>query len=130
MTVEFFIRNGALLVNEIAPRVHNSGHWTIDAAVTSQFENHLRAISGLPLGATVMTQPALMFNWIGQLPDKQQLLSTPGLHWHEYGKTARPGRKIGHATVTAPDQAELLRRAWHIAQDLGGNWPKLLDQIL
>jgi len=129
MTVEFFIRNGTLLVNEIAPRVHNSGHWTIDAAVTSQFENHLRAISGLPLGATAMTQPALMFNWIGQLPDKQQLLSMAGLHWHEYGKTARPGRKIGHATVTAPDQAELLQRALHIARDLGGDWPKLLAQM-
>lgn len=129
MTVEFFLHRGGLLVNEIAPRVHNSGHWTIDAAVTSQFENHLRAILGMPLGDTAMTSCSLMFNWIGLLPDKHRALSAPGLHWHEYGKTARAGRKIGHATVTAPDQVALLQRCSGIAQDLGGDWPELLSQI-
>jgi len=129
MTVEFFIHNGNLLVNEIAPRVHNSGHWTINAAVTSQFENHLRAISGLPLGDTSLTKPALMFNWIGTLPDRRQLLSNPGLHWHEYGKQARPGRKIGHATLTAAGQEELLQLGRQIASELGGNWLALMDQL-
>ena len=130
MTVEFFLHGGALLVNEIAPRVHNSGHWTIDAAVTSQFENHLRAIGGLPLGDISMTGSALMFNWIGELPDKQQLLNVPGLHWHEYGKEPRPARKIGHATLTAPDQAGLLQLGMQVAQDLGGNWTGLVRQLL
>ena len=129
MTIEFFIREGGLLVNEIAPRVHNSGHWTINAAVTSQFENHLRAISGLPLGDTSMSRPALMFNWIGELPDKNQLLGTPGLHWHEYGKTARPGRKIGHATLTAPDDVALKQHASQIAVQLGGKWMQLVGQM-
>jgi len=110
--------------------VHNSGHWTIDAAVTSQFENHLRALSGLPLGDTSMTQSALMFNWIGILPDRHRLLSHQGLHWHDYCKQARPGRKIGHATVTAPDHAQLLQRGLGIARDLGGNWEQLLEQML
>ena len=130
MTVEFFIENGDLLVNEIAPRVHNSGHWTIDAAVTSQFENHLRAISGLPLGDTSMTQSALMFNWIGSLPDKADFLCHSGLHWHEYGKAPRPGRKIGHATVTARDRSELLRRCSDVARCLGGNWMNLMHGLL
>lgn len=129
MTVEFFVLEGRLLVNEIAPRVHNSGHWTIDAAVTSQFENHLRAISGLPLGDTSLTAFALMFNWIGELPDKRKLLAIPGLHWHEYGKEARPGRKIGHATLTAPDFAELRHRGARIAGELGGDWTQLLAKL-
>jgi len=129
MTVEFFIDNGKLLVNEIAPRVHNSGHWTIDAAVTSQFENHLRAISGLPLGDTSMTQSALMFNWIGQLPDPGKLLQFSGLHWHDYGKQGRPGRKVGHATLTAPNPDELHDRSARISKALGGNWAELLAQL-
>ncbi|HLF31370.1 MAG TPA: 5-(carboxyamino)imidazole ribonucleotide synthase [Xanthomonadales bacterium] len=126
MAVEFFVLDGELQVNEIAPRVHNSGHWTIDAAVTSQFENHLRAILGLPLGDTSMTSFPVMFNWIGELPDRNRLLAIPGLHWHDYGKSARPGRKIGHATVTATDQATLMNRCSQMAAELGGNWAERL----
>jgi len=129
MAVEFFLHNDTLLVNEIAPRVHNSGHWTIDAAVTSQFENHLRAILGMPLGDTAMTRHSLMFNWIGELPDRQRALSTPGLHWHDYDKAPRPGRKIGHATVTAADPATLWQICTRLARELGGNWVDRLNQL-
>ena len=129
MAVEFFVHDGSLLVNEIAPRVHNSGHWTIDAAETSQFENHLRAILGWPLGDTAMTSDAVMFNWIGSLPEREQLLSTPGLHQHDYGKTARPGRKLGHATLTAADRHGLLQRSTALAAQLEGDWPKLLSSL-
>lgn len=126
MAVEFFVLGGELQVNEIAPRVHNSGHWTIDAAVTSQFENHLRAMLGLPLGDTSMTSRPVMFNWIGELPDRNRLLAIPGLHWHDYGKSPRPGRKIGHATVTATDHAALMNRCSRIAFELGGDWTRRL----
>ena len=126
LTVEFFLHEGELLVNEIAPRVHNSGHWSIDGAATSQFENHVRAICGLPLGDTAMCDHSLMFNWIGELPDRGKLMSLPGVHWHEYGKAARPGRKVGHATVMGRDAAELDERATRIAATLGGKWPALL----
>ena len=129
MAVEFFLHNDALLANEIAPRVHNSGHWTIDAAVTSQFENHLRAILGMPLGDTAMTRHSLMFNWIGELPDRQRALSTPGLHWHDYDKAPRPGRKIGHATVTAVDPAALWQKCTRLAMDLGGSWVDWVSQL-
>jgi len=129
MTVEFFVQHGQLLVNEIAPRVHNSGHWTIDGATTSQFENHLRAICELPLGSTAQIQPSLMFNWIGQLPERHQLLAIRGLHWHDYGKQARPGRKLGHATLTAASEQELQIASNALAEQLGGRWPALLQQI-
>ena len=98
--LELFVHQGRLLANEMAPRVHNSGHWTIEGAVTSQFENHLRAVLGLPLGATRATQPvAVMLNWIDDLPDARPVLAEPLGHWHDYAKTPRPGRKVGHATV-------------------------------
>lgn len=129
MTVEFFLANDQLMVNEIAPRVHNSGHWTINAASTSQFENHLRAICTLPLGSTEQVRPSLMFNWLGQLPDPAQLLSFAELHWHDYGKEARAGRKLGHATLTAASEAELQKASTAVAQTLGGRWPMLLDQV-
>ncbi len=99
LTIEFFVHRGRLLANEMAPRVHNSGHWTIEGAVTSQFENHLRAICGLPLGATGARGHAAMINLIGTMPPARQLLSEPGLHWHDYGKDARHGRKLGHCTL-------------------------------
>jgi 5-(carboxyamino)imidazole ribonucleotide synthase len=130
LTIEFFLINGELLVNEFAPRVHNSGHWTIDGAECSQFENHLRAISGLPLGETRMTAYSLMFNWIGEMPDQELLMSMPGLHWHDYGKTARPGRKIGHATLTAPDMESLRLNAARVAHAAGGNFTALLEPLL
>ncbi|KLD79432.1 5-(carboxyamino)imidazole ribonucleotide synthase [Xanthomonas hyacinthi] len=97
--LELFCRDGELLANEMAPRVHNSGHWTIEGAETSQFENHLRAVLGLPLGATRMLGHACMLNWIGQMPDAAPVLAQPGGHWHDYGKEAREGRKVGHATL-------------------------------
>lgn len=99
LVLELFQVGGVLLANEMAPRVHNSGHWTIEGAVTSQFENHLRAIAGLPLGKTCVTGYAAMVNFIGRKPDLGQLLALRGLHVHLYGKAERPGRKVGHATL-------------------------------
>lgn len=102
LAVEFFERNGTLLVNECAPRVHNSGHWTIEGAITSQFENHLRAVAGLPLGATSPRATAIaMRNIIGIEPNMTELLALPGVHLHWYGKEVRPGRKVGHVTIMA-----------------------------
>jgi len=107
LTLELFAGDFGLLANEFAPRVHNSAHWTIEGSMTSQFENHLRAVCGLPLGATDMRGEALMFNWIGTLPARDALLAVPGLSWHDYGKAARPGRKLGHATLVADQTREL-----------------------
>jgi 5-(carboxyamino)imidazole ribonucleotide synthase len=100
LTIEFFVKKGRLIANEMAPRVHNSGHWTIEGAVTSQFENHVRAIAGLPLGSTAARGHSAMINLIGQLPARDPLLAEPGLHWHDYGKSPRPGRKLGHVTFS------------------------------
>ncbi len=102
LAIEFFLVNGALVANEIAPRVHNSGHWTIEGAVCSQFENHLRAMVGYPLGSTALTNGAVgMLNIIGSAPDVPGILAVKGAHLHLYGKSPRPGRKIGHITLTA-----------------------------
>jgi 5-(carboxyamino)imidazole ribonucleotide synthase len=101
LTIEFFVVDGRLVANEMAPRVHNSGHWTIEGAATSQFENHLRAVLGLPLGATDALGHAGMINCIGRMPDRDAVLALPGVHLHDYGKAPRPGRKLGHATVVA-----------------------------
>ena len=99
LTIEFFVRRGKLIANEMAPRVHNSGHWTIEGAVTSQFENHLRAILGLPLGDTRALGHSAMVNLIGDMPPRAGLLSDKSLFLHDYGKTPRPGRKLGHVTL-------------------------------
>ena len=99
LTIEFFVVEGRLVANEMAPRVHNSGHWTIEGCVTSQFENHLRAICGLPLGSTRALGHAAMINFLGQMPDLERLLSIDGLAYHDYGKEPRPGRKVGHCTI-------------------------------
>jgi 5-(carboxyamino)imidazole ribonucleotide synthase len=99
LAVEFFATRDGLLANEMAPRVHNSGHWTIEGAETSQFENHVRAITGLPLGSTRARGHSAMVNFLGALPDRRRALKVPGLHFHDYGKSPRPGRKLGHATV-------------------------------
>jgi 5-(carboxyamino)imidazole ribonucleotide synthase len=99
LAIEFFVQRGRLLANEMAPRVHNSGHWTIEGAVTSQFENHLRAITGLPLGATAARGHCAMLNLIGVMPDRARLLAEPGVYLHHYGKEPRPGRKLGHLTL-------------------------------
>ncbi len=107
LTLEFFVVDGRLLANEMAPRVHNSGHWTIEGAATSQFENHLRGILDLPLGDTSVRGHAGMVNFLGTLPDRSAVLTVPGAHYHAYGKHPRPGRKIGHATVVADNAAAL-----------------------
>jgi len=105
LTIEFFVQRGKLIANEMAPRVHNSGHWTIEGAQTSQFENHIRAILGLPLGSTRPIGHSAMLNFIGTIPTLEQILRVPGVHFHSYGKEPRPNRKLGHCTVTAPSAA-------------------------
>ena len=129
LTMEFFLLDGELLVNEFAPRVHNSGHWTIDGSTCSQFENHLRAVAGLPLGKTEMTGCSIMFNWIGEMPDRQKAMAIPGLHWHDYGKAPRPARKIGHATLCAETMDELKINASRLAGIAGGEFPALSGEI-
>jgi 5-(carboxyamino)imidazole ribonucleotide synthase len=101
LALELFEVEGRLLANEFAPRVHNTGHWTIEGAATSQFENHLRAILGLPLGSTA-SRPSLMVNLIGSTPRNEDVLRVPGAHLHLYGKEPRPGRKLGHVTLVDP----------------------------
>ena len=103
MTLELFQVGDQLFANELAPRVHNSGHWTIEATETSQFENHLRAICGLPLGRTSSTQTTAMVNLVGRLPEEAGIRNIPGASLHFYGKTKRPGRKLGHVTLTSSD---------------------------
>jgi 5-(carboxyamino)imidazole ribonucleotide synthase len=105
LAVELFDVGGELLANEFAPRVHNTGHWTIDGAETNQFENHLRAILGLPLGSTAARGGAVMVNLVGSLPPLERLLAVPGAHVHVYGKEPRPGRKLGHVTLVDADEA-------------------------
>ncbi len=113
MTLELFQVGGDLLVNEVAPRVHNSGHWTIEGAEVSQFENHLRACLGLPLGATDPVGWSVMANILGELPDTAGVTAIPGAHLHLYGKDPRPLRKIGHVTVRRDE------REWWDAIDGG-----------
>ncbi len=105
IALELFEREGTLLANEFAPRVHNTAHWTIDGAVTSQFENHVRAILGLPLGLTELIAPSVMLNLIGGVPPTDQLLRLPGAHLHLYGKEPRRGRKLGHLTLVGAAEA-------------------------
>ena len=116
--LELFVKDGELLGNEMAPRVHNSGHWSIEGAHTSQFENHVRAVMGLPLGDTAVSGVSAMFNWVGELPPVAPLLRTIDAHWHDYGKSARPGRKVGHATLRAPDAEQLFMRLEAVARQL------------
>jgi 5-(carboxyamino)imidazole ribonucleotide synthase len=101
LAIEFFVVDGRLVANEMAPRVHNSGHWTIEGCVTSQFENHLRAICDMPLGSTRALGPTAMINFLGKMPDRERLLAIEGLAFHDYGKQPRPGRKLGHCTILA-----------------------------
>ena len=116
--LELFLVDGVVLANEMAPRVHNSGHWTIEAAECSQFQNHLRAILGLPLGSTRPIGCAAMLNWIGTLPASEPILAEPGGHWHDYGKSPRPGRKVGHATIRADHPEPLAAALRRIGQAL------------
>ena len=116
LALELFVKDGHLLANEIAPRVHNSGHWTIEGAETSQFENHLRAVIGMPLGSTRALGRAAMLNWIGQMPEAEPVLTEACGHWHDYGKSPRPGRKVGHATLRSDSAGELAEALWRVGR--------------
>ena len=107
LAVELFEVDGKLLANEFAPRVHNTGHWTIDGAVTSQFENHVRAVLGLPLGATDALGESVMVNLVGEALPLERLLRIPGAHVHLYGKASRAGRKLGHVTLVDADEGRV-----------------------
>ncbi len=117
--LELFCRGDELLANEMAPRVHNSGHWTSDGAETSQFENHLRAVLGLPLGDTRVLGHACMLNWIGAMPDAKAVLAEPAGHWHDYGKQAREGRKVGHANLRDDSAVALAEALERVGNALG-----------
>lgn len=117
LAVEFFVVGSSLLANEMAPRVHNSGHWTIEGSATSQFENHLRAISGMELGSTV-SRPTVMLNCIGSMPPENETASYPGLFRHDYGKEARPGRKVGHLTFPATEGSAIAEWQRRLQADL------------
>lgn len=107
LAIELFHTDAGLLANEMAPRVHNSGHWTQDGAACSQFENHLRAVCGLPLGSTELRGHSAMVNLLGALPDTGAVLSLPGAHLHLYDKAPRPGRKLGHVNLVTSDPEAL-----------------------
>ena len=115
LAIEFFVVGGELLANEMAPRVHNSGHWTIEGAETSQFENHVRAVAGMPLGRTAPRGRSVMVNLIGDVPRVEEVLSAGG-HLHVYGKTARAGRKVGHVTVCGEDGGRLEESAARVVE--------------
>ncbi len=110
LAIELFETGTGLLANELAPRVHNSGHWTIDGAATSQFENHVRAVLGWPLGPTEPTGHAVMVNCLGAIPAPGDVLDVPGAHLHDYRKRPNPGRKVGHITIVADDAETAARR--------------------
>lgn len=107
LTLEMFQKGHELLANEMAPRVHNSGHWTIEGTKTSQFENHLRAILDMPLGDTTDIGFSAMVNCIGKLPDAKEIGKIQHTHFHAYGKEPRPGRKVGHITIHCKTQNDL-----------------------
>lgn len=118
LAVEFFQLGDQLLVNEIAPRVHNSGHWSMQGADTCQFENHLRAVCNLPLGDTTTLSTSAMVNIIGVGSFSRDMLSIPGCHLHWYGKSPRAKRKLGHFNMNAKDYAELGSRLQSLAEHL------------
>jgi 5-(carboxyamino)imidazole ribonucleotide synthase len=138
MAVEMFVSAGELMVNEVALRPHNSGHWTIEGATTSQFENHLRAVLDLPLGVTDSRSPQVatvnVFGPADGTDPSTRLgaaLGVPGVHVHLYGKEPRPGRKLGHVTVCGDDAADVKNRAWHAARELGTPVPaRLLGPVV
>jgi 5-(carboxyamino)imidazole ribonucleotide synthase len=114
IALELFAVGQELVANEMAPRVHNSGHWTIEGAETSQFENHVRAIAGLPLGETACVGATAMVNLIGTMPERARVLAIEGAHLHAYGKDPAPGRKLGHVTVRGATHAEIAERVERI----------------
>lgn len=122
LAIELFESGGRLLANEMAPRVHNSGHWTLDGADVSQFENHIRAVTGLPLAHPRMPGPAAMVNIIGEMPDPLAVAAVPGAHLHLYDKAARPGRKLGHINLAGDDEAGVMKaveRVWELLPEAG-----------
>ncbi len=120
LAVEMFETDEGLFINEMAPRVHNSGHWSIEGAVTSQFENHLRAGMGLALGSTEMSKGySAMINWIGEIPSVALTSKEKDVYWHIYGKANRQGRKVGHSTVVADNAQELHTKVVKLAKLLG-----------
>ena len=119
MALELFAADGTVMANEIAPRVHNSGHWTIEGAETSQFENHLRAILDLPLGVTTPRGRSIMYNILGHIPDRAHVVAIEGAHLHLYGKAPTEKRKVGHVTLVAQTAAGAERGAREIARALG-----------
>jgi 5-(carboxyamino)imidazole ribonucleotide synthase len=122
MAVEYFVTEAGLVVNELALRPHNSGHWTIEACTTSQFANHLLAVSGQPLGPTTpLVEAAVMVNVVGadQPGSLEAAQAVAGAHVHDYGKSWRPGRKLGHVTVVGDDPAALRVTAWKSAHAYG-----------
>lgn len=120
LALELFVRGKQLLANEFAPRVHNSGHWTIEGAITSQFENHLRAITGMPLADTAVIGFPGMVNIIGDMPAKSAFAGVGNVVVHDYGKTGRPGRKLGHATIIANSVADRDRCLLQLQNALSG----------
>jgi len=129
LAVELFETGGRLLANEMAPRVHNSGHWTLDGADTSQFENHVRAVTGLPLAAPGMAGPVAMLNLIGELPDAAAVAAIPGAHLHLYDKAPRPGRKLGHVNITGGDEAAVREAARRVRTLLPGGASGLTEAV-
>ena len=121
LAIELFQVGDRLLGNEMAPRVHNSGHWTDVGARTSQFENHLRAVTGLPLGPTDPIGVSAMVNVIGSMPALASVAAVPGAHLHDYGKQPRPDRKLGHITVCADDGAALTALLRRVQRSLDGS---------
>jgi len=120
LTLELFETEDGLTANEMAPRVHNSGHWSIEGTVCSQFENHLRAICNFPLGCTEANKPTCMINIVTETGDIESILSLPYAHVHLYGKEEREGRKLGHVTVQADNVEELKWRVKNVASFLPG----------
>jgi 5-(carboxyamino)imidazole ribonucleotide synthase len=119
LALELFSVDGTLLANEMAPRVHNSGHWTIEGAETSQFENHLRAILSLPLGVTTPRGCSLMLNILGHIPLAESVLAVEGAHLHLYGKAPTEKRKVGHVTLVAQTMEAIQPRLWPLLEALG-----------
>ncbi len=126
LTIELFEHDGELLVNEVSPRVHNSGHWTIEGAETNQFENHLRAVLGWPLGSTAARGCAVMLNILGTPPDPERtaaLLQLPNTHVHFYDKAPRHGRKLGHVTATLATPDDVSARLRTLRDLVAGDAP-------
>ena len=118
LTLELFVTEQGLFANEMACRVHNSGHWSIEGSICSQFENHIRAVAGLPLGSTDVIRPTVMVNIIGQHPKSEGVLALNGAHLHLYNKTEREGRKLGHITLMPVNSEDLVGLCRQLAQIL------------